>query len=263
MLTTFVIGLREGLEASLIVGIIAAFLRRGPARRPPRDVGGRGAGRRPVRRRRRRPAGRRRPAPPARAGEARVVVALVAVAMVTYMVVWMRATRATCAAQLQRAAPAARWHGSMWALVGDGVLRRHARGLRDRRLPARRVPDASDTAAAGLGVVLGIAVAVALGYVIYRGGVQLNLSRFFRVTGVVLVLVAAGLVASALHSAAEAGWVTVGQEQALDLSAVVGPGTVQESLHHRHPRHPGAADRDRDRLAVSLVENRAPAAARH
>ena len=59
---------------------------------------------------------------------------------------------------------------------------------------------------------------------------RLNLSRFFRVTGVVLVLVAAGLVASSLHTAAEAGWVVGGQSQALDLSAIIRPGTVWESL---------------------------------
>ena len=79
-------------------------------------------------------------------------------------------------------------------------------------------------------MVLGLVAAVALGYGIYRGGVRLNLSRFFRVTGVVLVLVAAGLVASSLHTAAEAGWVVGGQAEALDLSAVIRPGTVWESL---------------------------------
>ena len=83
---------------------------------------------------------------------------------------------------------------------------------------------------AAIGVVLGIGVAVGLGYLIYRGGVKLNLSRFFRITGVVLVLVAAGLVMSTLRAAYEAGWLTVGQQTFLDLSAIARPGSVQESL---------------------------------
>src|SRR6185369_15824658 len=57
-------------------------------------------------------------------------------------------------------------------------------------------------------------LAAVIGYGIYRGGVRLNLARFFRVTGLVLVLVAAGLVMTAFHTANEAGWLTVGQTQA-------------------------------------------------
>ena len=83
---------------------------------------------------------------------------------------------------------------------------------------------------AAIGVVLGIAVAVALGYLVYRGGIKLNLSRFFRITGVVLVLVAAGLVMSTLRAAYEAGWLTSASRPALDLSAIARPGSVQESL---------------------------------
>jgi high-affinity iron transporter len=83
---------------------------------------------------------------------------------------------------------------------------------------------------AAIGVILGIGFAVGLGYLIYRGGVKLNLSRFFRITGVVLVLVAAGLVMSTMRSAYEAGWLTVGQQTFLDLSAIARPGSVQESL---------------------------------
>jgi high-affinity iron transporter len=83
---------------------------------------------------------------------------------------------------------------------------------------------------AGLGALLGILVAVAVGYGIYRGGVRLNLARFFRITGVILVFVAAGLVASSLHSAYEAGWITFGQTPVADLSWLVQPGTVLSAL---------------------------------
>jgi high-affinity iron transporter len=60
--------------------------------------------------------------------------------------------------------------------------------------------------------------------------VRLNLARFFRITGLVLVVVAAGLVMTAFHTANEAGWLTVGQTQAFDLSWLVRPGTPLSSL---------------------------------
>ena len=231
MLTTFVIALREGLEASLIVGIIAAFLRRS----------GRTDGLRAMW------AGVALAVVlcvgvavvlrvvddqlPHRAQEGlETIVALVAVAMVTYMIVWMTNHSRDLRGRLQSQAAGALETGSMWALVGMACFAVLREGFETSVFLLAAFNDATDTTAAGLGVVLGLAVAIALGYGIYRGGVHINLSRFFRATGVVLVIVAAGLVASALHSAAEAGWVTGGQAQALDLSAVVRPGTVWESL---------------------------------
>ena len=242
MLTTFVIALREGLEASLIVGIIAAFLTRAGRRDGLRAMWagvtiavavciGVAVVLRIV-----------DDQLPHRAQEGlETIVALVAVAMVTYMVVWMANHSRDLPGQLQEQAAGALESGSMWALVGMACFAVLREGFETAVFLLAAFNDATDTTAAGLGVILGLAVAIALGYAIYRGGVQLNLSRFFRLTGVVLVIVAAGLVASALHSAAEAGWVTGGQQEALDLSAVVRPGTVWESLItgilgiHAHP----------------------------
>ena len=87
-----------------------------------------------------------------------------------------------------------------------------------------------DAASAGAGAILGILVAVVVGAAIYRGGVRLNLARFFRVTAVALVLVAAGLVMSAVHTAHEAGWLYSLQSRAVDLRWLVQPGTVSSSL---------------------------------
>ena len=69
-----------------------------------------------------------------------------------------------------------------------------------------------------------------IGLGLYRGGVRINLTRFFRVTGLVLVFVAAGLLATSLHTAHEAGWFNGLQGQALDLTWLVQPGTVSGSL---------------------------------
>ena len=231
MLTTFVIALREGLEASLIVGIVAAFLRQQGRRDALTFMWSGvalavllclavGAVLTAIDREL-----------PHRAQEGlETVVALVAVAMVTYMIVWMRTHARGLRAQLQADAAGALARGSAWALVGMAFLAVLREGFETAVFLLAAFNDATDPVPPGLGVVLGLVVAVALGVGIYRGGLRLNLSRFFRATGAVLVLVAAGLVASSLHTAAEAGWVVGGQAQALDLSAVIRPGTISEAL---------------------------------
>jgi high-affinity iron transporter len=90
--------------------------------------------------------------------------------------------------------------------------------------------ESTSGASSAIGACLGIAVAVALGYGIYRGGVRINLSKFFRATGLVLVLVAAGILVNALHTAHEAGWLNAGQQNTIDLTWLVQPGSVQASL---------------------------------
>ena len=90
--------------------------------------------------------------------------------------------------------------------------------------------NSTNKAAGGIGALLGVMTAVAGGFVIYKGGLKINLSRFFKVTGVVLVVIAAGLVMSAFRTGHEAGWVTFGQGSTWNLDWLVHKGTPIESL---------------------------------
>jgi high-affinity iron transporter len=205
ILPAFIIGLREGVEASLIVGIIAAFLV-GAGRRDRLAAMWAGVGtavalclavglalevvNRDL---------------PQRQQEAfETVVALVATAMVTYMVVWMRRHARGLRAALERQAAGALAAGSaaLVAMAAFAVLRE---GFETSVFLLAAFERAASPALAGTGAVLGMVVAGVIGYLVYRGGARLNLSRFFRITGFVLVIVAAGLLASAAHSAHEPG----------------------------------------------------------
>jgi high-affinity iron transporter len=231
MLPTFVIGLREGLEASLIVGIIAAFLIQRGERKALRPMW-LGVGiaialcvtvavvLRVV--------GHSLPFKQREMMEG--ALALLAVAGVTYMIVWMRRHSRELKSQLETHAAHALLTGSVLALVGMAFFAVLREGLETAIFMLAAFQSSSNPMATGLGAVLGVTVAVGLGYAIYRGGVRINLSRFFRVTGFVLVLVAAGLLASAAHEFAEAGVLTVAQAPALDLSWLVAPGSVRASL---------------------------------
>lgn len=230
MLATFVIGLREGLEAALIVGIIAAFLKQDGKTRALRQMWlGVGlavllclaigvalavlSG-----------------ALPQRQQEMlEAVIGAVAVAMVTWMVLWMRSHSKDLKRDLGAVVGGALAHGTSLALVGMAFLAVVREGVET----AVFLVAASQTAAGVstfAGAALGIAVAIVLGYLIYRGGVRLNLSRFFRITGIVLVLVAGGVLMSSLYHAYEAGWITIGRQVWLDFSSFISPGSVQESL---------------------------------
>jgi len=231
VLPTFVIGLREGLEAALIVGIIAAFLRQRGRLDALRLVWlgvaaavviciGIGVGLRLL-----------SAELPHRGQEGlEAVVALIAVGMVTYMVVWMRRHAGGLKHQLEGAAVRALVAGSAAALVAMAFLAVLREGFETAVFLLAAFNESASPVASGVGVLLGIVLSVALGYGIYRGGVRLNLARFFRLTGIALVLVAAGLAVSAAHSAHAAGWIDVGQGATVDLGWLVQPGTVTSSL---------------------------------
>ncbi len=231
MLPTFVIGLREGVEAALIVGIIAAFLMQRGERRALRPMWlgvAIAAALCVVVAVVLRMVGESLPLRQREAMEG--ILALAAVAGVTYMVVWMRRHSRELKWQLEDHAARALVVGSTVALVGMAFFAVLREGLETTIFLLAAFESSSNPASTGVGAVLGVVVAIALGYAIYKGGVRINLSRFFRITGFVLVLVAAGLLASAVHSLSEAGVISVGQQTALDLSWLVKAGSVRASL---------------------------------
>jgi high-affinity iron transporter len=230
MLPTFVIGLREGLEAALIVGIIASFLgqqgRRDALRKVWLGVGIAVAicvavavalqifsSDLPTRQQE----------------QLETVVGAIAVVMVSYMVLWMRRHSRDLRKDLEGAAGRALSEGSASALVLMAFLAVLREGFETSVFLLATFNESDNPWYGGTGAVLGIVVAAAVGYGIYRGGVRINLSRFFRVTGIVLILVAAGLVSTAIMTAYEGGWISR-NDQAFDLSWLVRPGTPTSSV---------------------------------
>jgi high-affinity iron transporter len=231
MIPTFVITLREGVEASLIIGIIAAFLvkerRRDAMRQMWLGIGvavalclGVAVLLEVV--------GQQLPQKEQEGLE--TVVGLIAVGAVSYMIVWMRRHARGIKAQLEGEAASALAAGSTMALVGMAFLAVLREGFETSVFLLAAFQDASNTTAAGAGSILGLVAAIAIGLGLYRGGVRINLTRFFRFTGLVLVFVAAGLLATAAHTAHEAGWINSFQGHALNLSWLVQPGTISGSL---------------------------------
>jgi high-affinity iron transporter len=155
---------------------------------------------------------------------------VVAVIAVTYMIVWMRRNARHLRADLEERAASALAERSALALVAMAFLAVIREGFETAVFLTATIGQLASATAGALGAVLGVAVAVVIGFGIYRGGIRVDLARFFRITGVLLVIVAAGLVATALHDFTEAGLIAFGTSPALDLSWLVEPGTIRASL---------------------------------
>jgi high-affinity iron transporter len=229
VLATFVIGLREGLEAALIVGIIAAFLKRNGASLRPMWIGVGSAVVLSV------AVGFvlhliEAALPQAQQEAMETVIGAVAVFFVTTMIVWMKKHARGMKKELEREAAAALGAGTTWALAGMAFLAVLKEGFETSVFLLATFQASASAGAAALGAVLGIVAAVAIGVGIYTGGVRLNLGSFFTVTGVFLVFVAAGLVVSTLRTAHEAGWLTIGQQPTVDLSWLAPRGSIQAAL---------------------------------
>jgi len=223
VLGNFLIGLREGLEAALVVSILVAFLVR---------------------------TDRRHVLPKVWFGVAIAVaisvgvtlvlaltqqaltfeaqealggsLSIIAVGFVTWMIFWMRRTARTISADLRGKLEDAIKMGST-AVVVMAALAVGREGLETALFFFTAAQAAGETSQPLIGFLLGIAVAIVLAYLLYRGAVKINLGRFFMVTGALLIFVAAGILAYGVHDLQEAGILPGLNALAFDVSATVPP----------------------------------------
>jgi high-affinity iron transporter len=210
MLATLVIFLREGVEASMIIAILLAYLNRIGRREHFRDVFiGVGAA-----------------LVLATAGGAvayatirsydgsrvqtifETATFLVAATVLTYMTFWMRNHARSLSRELRARADAALDGRARWGL---GLLAFQAVGREGLETVVFTLAIILSTSAAGAlgGAVIGLAGALGIAFVIYRLGHKLNLARFFTVIGVLLMVFAAGLLADSVQNLQELGWLPV------------------------------------------------------
>jgi high-affinity iron transporter len=237
----FLIGLREGLEATLVVSILVAFLVKSD---------------------------RRDRLPLVWLGVAAAVLlsgafgalltftstsllsefsdrelfggtlSIVAVGFVTWMIFWMRRTARHLRADLTGKLAAAVAMGAV-AVAVAAFLAVAREGLETTLFFWAAAQQAGDASGPLLGFLAGIAVAIAIGWLLYRSAIHLNLARFFTWTGAGLILVAAGILAYGVHDLQEAEFLPGLATLAFDVSAQVPPdswyGTLLKGVFNFSP----------------------------
>ncbi|MFI8413018.1 iron uptake transporter permease EfeU [Paeniglutamicibacter gangotriensis] len=230
MTGNFLIGLREGLEAVLVVVLLLAYLRKsGRSRLLPRIYAGVaiavavslgfGAlltfG----------PRGLTFEAQEAIGGG----LSILAVGFVTWMVFWMASASKTLAHDLRGKVDEAA-EGSGWALVLVAALAVGREGLETALFLWAATRATGETWEPLLGAGLGILTAIALGALLHRGVLRLNLSKFFTWTGAALIIVAGGVLAYGVHDLQEAAILPGLHSLAFDVSHIVAPGSFTGTL---------------------------------
>ncbi|MFF3019937.1 iron uptake transporter permease EfeU [Streptomyces sp. NPDC057939] len=150
-------------------------------------------------------------------------LSIVAVGLVTWMVFWMKRTARHLKGELQGRLDAALALGT-GALVATAFLAVGREGLETALFVWASVRASGEGSSAPLvGVLLGIATAIVLAWLFYRGALRINLSKFFTWTGGMLVVVAAGVLAYGVHDLQEARFLGGLENRAFDISGAVPP----------------------------------------
>lgn len=230
MLANYLIGLREGLEASLVVSILVAYLVR---------------------------TGRSNKLGPVWAGVGLAIgvsvafgaaltftsarlsfeaqelfggtLSIIAVGFVTWMIFWMRRAARSIKGELQGRLDTALAMGT-GALVVTAFIAVGREGLETSLFLWTAIQATNETAVPVLGAVLGLATSVVLAYLLYRRAVTINLGRFFTWTGGALIFVAAGVLAYGVHDLQESGALPGLRTLAFDVSDRIPPDSWYATL---------------------------------
>jgi high-affinity iron transporter len=149
---------------------------------------------------------------------------ILAAAVVTWMLFWMRRQAASVKGELQSAVDRALDSSSVTALAVLAFIAVIREGVETALFLTGQAAAVSDDGGAVwvlVGAAIGLAIAALLGVGFYQGSRRLNLATFFRWTGVALVFIAAGLLSHAVHEFIEIGVITVGTQTLFDLSAIL------------------------------------------
>ena len=230
-LGNYLIGLREGLEATLVVSILIAFLVKSDRRDRLGQVWVGVAG-----------------AVAISVGFGVVltyvagdlldfkqrelfeaITSIGAVVFVTWMIFWMRRFSRSLAGDLRTRLAEAIGVGAL-AVVAMAFLAVVREGLETALLFFAAAQGASQTSVPLLGLLAGIVTSVALGWLIYAGAIRINLSVFFKWTGILLILVAAGIFKYGVHDLQEAGIVPGLNTYAFDITGFYDSGAWYAAL---------------------------------
>ena len=150
---------------------------------------------------------------------------LLAASVLTWMLFWMRRQARSVRGELQAAVDRVLSSGSGWGLALLAFMAVVREGVETALFITGQVFAASTEEAGELsivvGAVLGLLAAAVLGWLIYVGARRINYGTFFRVTGIVLVFIAAGLVANAMHELIEIGVITFATQPLFDLTGIL------------------------------------------